>query len=1256
MQYLGINIDIKRDQLLTDFSLTLLRDYYMRANETSPQQTFARASVAYCGGDLTLAQRLYDYASKQWFMFASPVLSNAYLEGEEVKTLPISCFAGDTPIITSNGCKNMEDIVPGDLVLTHKGRFRKVINTKVSISNDIYKLVVDQKATPLVVTGNHLLLTNSGWKRVDKLDKTIDFIATSRELSEIKEEVYTIRIDIPESTKYTQFKRSTLSSEIIVDEELSWALGFWFAEGSTSTNGTIRVTHGDPTPCSKWSDIMSRKFGLKPFTNSQRTWYNGDVYSKTLTEWFDKEFGKGCRIKELPEWIINLPKKHLLAFYEGFYLGDGYKTKQHRTFELTNPSLVAGISLILMKLEIRHSLQLRKRSVYKKERRYNGLVVEHTIDKINKRRHSMEFTDGLTYTNIKSIEKLTSEDIKVYDIEVEEDHSFSAAGVIAHNCFLLHIEDSLEGLIDHTSELRWLSVLGGGVGGHLSDIRSVCDKSPGPIPYIKTIDSDMNFFRQGSVRRGAYAAYMDISHPDIIEFLNLRVPTGGDVNRKAFTIHNAININYKFMDAVKKGLTWDLIDPHTKEIREVVSARDLWQRILEVRFRTGEPYLFNVEEANRRLPESLALEGLKINGSNLCVAPETEILTSKGYLSIKDLKDKEVDVWNGEEWSSTIVRKTGVNQELIKIIIDDFTEIECTFYHKFYIQDTYWGLPKEVRASELKPGDKIIKSDFPIVDFKEELNFAYTQGFYSGDGCSIGDKQRVYLYHSKRALKSYMSDIFNNWYTQEIQNREYGDTDKLRDKMFVPLQYSIKSKLEWLGGLLDSDGCLLSNKESQSLQIGSIELSFLRNIQKMLHTLGIYSRISKGSPQGPRELSLIDVSKALVLFEYKESYMLLLGESAIQQLISLGLRTYRLDIKTRTPNRESSHYSKVTDVVITGRRDDTYCFSEPKRHMGVFNGILTGQCNEITLPTSKDRTAVCCLSSLNLEYYDEWKDTSIVDDLVEMLDNVLQVFIDNAPNTISKAKYSAIRERSIGLGTMGYHAFCQRRGIAFESIYSKGLNLKVFKEIKDKAVRASLRLGENRGAYPDFYSDTKGPRNAHLMAIAPNANNSIMLNTSPSIEPYKANAYTHRTRAGSFLVKNKYLEAVLEGLGKNTPDVWTDIITSEGSVQHLEFLDDKTKKIFRTAMEMDQRWIIDLARDRQEFICQGQSVNLFFPAGSERSYVNEVHLRAFSEGGTGVPLKGLYYLRSTAGRTADKVSKTVTQKKLSDGDCLACQG
>jgi ribonucleoside-diphosphate reductase alpha chain len=313
-------------------------------------------------------------------------------------------------------------------------------------------------------------------------------------------------------------------------------------------------------------------------------------------------------------------------------------------------------------------------------------------------------------------------------------------------------------------------------------------------------------------------------------------------------------------------------------------------------------------------------------------------------------------------------------------------------------------------------------------------------------------------------------------------------------------------------------------------------------------------------------------------------------------------------------------------------------------------------CNEIHLPTDADRTAVCCLSSLNLEYYDDWKDTSIVRDIIRMLDNVLQYFIDNAPDTISRARFSASRERSIGLGAMGFHSLLQKHGVAWESEAAREINKVVFRHIQDEAIRETELLAIERGEYPD--GEGSGRRNSHLLAIAPNASSGVILSTSPSIEPLKANAYTHRTRAGSFLVKNKYLDQLLTDKGQNNESNWTSIITNKGSVQHLPFFTEGEKAIFRTAAELDMNWVVTHAAERQPFICQGQSVNLFFPSGADKSYVNKVHIKAWKEG-----LKGLYYLRTEAKQRAENVSEKVERVALagdmrsivySKADCPFC--
>ncbi len=297
-------------------------------------------------------------------------------------------------------------------------------------------------------------------------------------------------------------------------------------------------------------------------------------------------------------------------------------------------------------------------------------------------------------------------------------------------------------------------------------------------------------------------------------------------------------------------------------------------------------------------------------------------------------------------------------------------------------------------------------------------------------------------------------------------------------------------------------------------------------------------------------------------------------------------------------------------------------------------------CSEITLATGtdhlgNDRTAVCCLSSLNLEYYDEWKDNSqIFEDVMRFLDNVLQDFIDKAPEGMSKAKYSAMRERSVGLGVMGFHSFLQSKNVPMESAMSKVWNKKIFQQIKQGVDKASKLLAKERGACPDAQEMKVEERFSNKLAIAPTASISIIAgNSSPGIEPFAANSFTQKTLTGSFNVRNKNLVRLLESKGRNTEDIWSSITINEGSVQHLDFLDEHEKLVFKTAQEIDQRWIVDLSAERQEYICQAQSLNIFVPGNVSKKYLHEIHFRAWQKG-----LKSLYYCRSTSIQRADKVS------------------
>ena len=530
------------------------------------------------------------------------------------------------------------------------------------------------------------------------------------------------------------------------------------------------------------------------------------------------------------------------------------------------------------------------------------------------------------------------------------------------SCFLNYVPDSRRGLSDHYDENIWLASGGGGLGGYWGAVRSNGvstsngSQSTGSIPFMHVVDSQMLAFNQGVTRRGSYAAYMDISHPEIEEFIAMRKTTGGDLNRKCLNLHNGVTISDRFLQCVRDDGSWRLIDPKSLLATKTVSARDLWWQLIHTRAETGEPYIVNLDRCNEALPQPQKDMGLEVRQSNLC--------------------------------------------------------------------------------------------------------------------------------------------------------------------------------------------------------------------------------------------------------------------------------------------------------------------------------------SEITLPTSEERTAVCCLSSVNLEHFDEWKDDELfIGDLVTMLDNVIEHFIDNATDGLrllpdmktmefmnyvredkkgfAKAAYSAYRERAIGLGAMGFHSYLQRNRIPFASVFASSFNNRAFKHIKERAIAASVNLAEQRGEAPDM--DGSNRRNSHLLAIAPNASSSIICGgTSPSIEPTRANVFTHKTLTGSYRVKNKYLEELLEKKGINNEQTWKDISAAEGSVKDLAQLTEAEKEIFKTAPELDQRWVIEHAYQRQKYVCQAKSVNLFFeppPATAPQEihdeyleYVNHVHWTGANK------LKSMYYLRTTAARNTENVNIKIPRINLEEQECLSCEG
>lgn len=811
------------------------------------------------------------------------------------------------------------------------------------------------------------------------------------------------------------------------------------------------------------------------------------------------------------------------------------------------------------------------------------------------------------------------------------------------SCFNVHIPDSVEGITHKLGEVIMQTKIGGGTSGCFSELRgrgaAITDngKSSGAVSFMKLYDSAMDVVSQGATRRGAFAAYLDIDHPDIEEFLQIK-----DIGSPIQNLFTGVCVPDYWMQ--------DMIDGDTEK-------RKIWARVLESRQQKGLPYIFFTDNVNRNKPEIYKELGLSINASNLCVSPNTKILTKDGYQVIGDLEGETLDVWNGEEWSEVTVRKTGENQKLLRVKTNSGYEIDCTEYHKFYIQKGYLGGTGknkleilEKRANELKPDDKLIKFELPVIEHGEkELKFAYENGFYSGDGCLTEQGQRIYLYGDKKSLLSRFSSI-EIWKYQPKQDRIYGHSKSLKDKFFVPdSSYSIKSRLEWLSGYLDADGTITNNNGSQSLQIACVEKEFLKEIQLMLQELGCDSKVCLVRTEGTFLLPKNDGSGDLQTYNCKEINRLLINGNSLYKLTTLGLKCHRLKWDSTKPNRECSQFIKIESVEELPDLSDTYCFNEPKKHLGMFNGILTGQCSEITLPSSEDESFICCLASMNLELWDEWKDTNAVRLAIYFLDAVISEFIEKTEDNyyLQGARNFAIRHRALGLGVLGWHSYLQSIGRSFGHPLNIGLTNTIFSKISSEANEASKELGIVYG-YAPIFNESKNPeiekrRNTTLMAIAPTTSSSSILGqVSAGIEPYSSNYYKAGLAKGNFMRKNKYLQELLESKGLDNEETWRQIMLDKGSVINVEGLTADEKDIFKTFKEISQADILKQAAHRQKFIDQSQSLNINIPSEVSVKDVNRLIIDAWKDG-----VKTLYYQRSSS------VSKDLVTNIVSCSSCEA---
>lgn len=808
----------------------------------------------------------------------------------------------------------------------------------------------------------------------------------------------------------------------------------------------------------------------------------------------------------------------------------------------------------------------------------------------------------------------------------------------AISCFGVFIDDTVESILLKAAEVGIQNKIGGGSSGYFGSVRprgskiGEDGKSNGSVSMMEIYEKVSEIISQPN-RRGHFSATQDIENLDIDEFLRIR-SEGHPIQELSFSV----SIGDEFMNKV---------------LDEDEESVDKLRKVIKCRFETGFPYIFFRDTVNKKTVDVYKDLEKTIYHSNMCVKGDTLILTDKGYLPIKDLKGTYSNVWNGTQFSKSFVDKTGERQKLLRVITDSGQDLECTEYHRFFVQKGYnrgTGNKKlqiiEKRANQLLEGDKLIKFDLPVIEGFEELEYAYDNGFYSGDGCKISEtNQRIYLYGGKKSLKKHFTST-HSWFESKSSDRIEITSKKLKDKFFVPnSDFTIESRLTWLAGYLDADGCVTNNEGSEAIQAVCVNLEFLKDVQLMLQTLGINAKIKHRRSAGHYMLPKNDGSGESKLYPCKETYILLISTTGLYQLNTLGFKTNRLVWEGKKPKREASHFVKIDKVVDVDGFHDTYCFKEPLEGKGMFNGILTGNCHEIALPNTVEETFVCNLLGMNIEKFDEWKDTDAVEVGIYFMDAMLTDFINkNKDNQLMQpAVRFAENHRAMGMGASGYHDYLQSKGVPFSSMEAKFLNTTIFKTIKEQAYKASEKMALEYGKPSLLKSDKYKRRHTTLLAVAPNTSSAfIMGQQSQSIEPHVSNYYVKDVAKTRITVKNKNLEKLLNKIGKNTEDVWDSIMQSNGSVQHLDFLTDNDKKVFETFGEISQMEILLQASSRQNFIDQSQSLNLMIPSNATPSDVAYLIIRAWQLG-----VKTLYYQLNIS--AVQEFGRSITE-------CESCAG
>lgn len=792
----------------------------------------------------------------------------------------------------------------------------------------------------------------------------------------------------------------------------------------------------------------------------------------------------------------------------------------------------------------------------------------------------------------------------------------------------------------------------------------------GIVPYIQEIQTAITSMMQADNRRGSGVITLAWWHYEIEEFLELKDASSGTPETRALLLKYAIATDKVFKEAVLADADIKLFCPKSApELLELsgdafaekyaelcqkggltcktVNAKQLYKKYIKYRYQTGNMYetmLDNINNAN--------MTNRHVGSSNLCVAPETKILTDKGYTEIKSLVNQEVNVWNGEQFSKVTVKKTSDASELITVATTGGV-IECTPDHKFYVQQSYkYNDFVEVRAKDLKPSDRLIKFKLPVIKGSKILEKPYINGFFTGDGTQVSNGHIVYLYnHKKKLIDKFSSPDVTAIYENKDRITIKYENGSLKQKYFVPdSSYTVFSRLAWFAGLIDADGCLTSNNGTQSIQVVQVNHEFLYETQLMLQTLGVSSKVVASMDKGQRYLPKNNGTGETALYQCKEAKRLLIGESGVQHLLDLGIDKFlsRILPEKRTPNRNAEHFIKVLHTKNEGRISDTYCFTEPIRHMGIFNGVLTGQCQEIVEPSRAGENyneSFIQLDGGKPKYIREWDTEEIalcnlasynvcITDLPrEELDEIVYIIHKVVDNTITIGKYmrassktTNLDYRYVGLGMNNFAYWLANSKILFDSDEAEVATFLMTQKLSLSIIRSSARLAKELGAFPKF-RETKwaegvlpfdlanealigefvywinleeieearqlikmyGSRNALLMAVAPTASSATSKGLTESIEPVMKLSYT------------------LEGA------VSTQVLVPDLA---------RLRQWYQTAYTIDPKRLVKLNAIRQMWLDQSQSCNMYIDTDKwNYGYLAKLHLYAWKLG-----TKTLYYL------------------------------